>query len=120
MSEDYKGYILVPVQYMLSPREQEVLKELTPHWQSLAEKKGYSGEEWTIEKTFKAIMGFDSMEDVARNIQAEQIRQGMIKEEEREKDGFRTMAERRKEGATIKETTMEEIDATDTEQGQYP
>lgn len=91
--EEYK---FVSVKFMLDPREQKAIEELLPYYQQYkAPDSSRPFEKWTVEDVFRTIMETGSKFVIADKIQSEQFRQGLIGWEDREKDGFKTMEERR-------------------------
>ena len=92
-TEEYKFFT---VKFMLDPREQKAIEELLPHYQQYkAEDGSRPFEKWTTEDVFRTIMETGSKFVIADKIQFEQVRQGLIDWDDREKDGFKTMEERR-------------------------
>lgn len=91
--EEYKFFT---VKFMLDPREQKALEELLPYYQQYkAEDSSRPFEKWTVEDVFRTIMETGSKFVIADKIQFEQFRQGLIDWDDREKDGFKTIEERR-------------------------
>lgn len=84
------------VRYTLDDREIEALEELLPYWQQYENEGERPFENWTIENVFQAIMQLGSKHDIARRIQEEQYRQGIIEHSQMLKpgEGFKTMKER--------------------------
>lgn len=91
---EYKTFT---VNYLLDEREQQALEELLPYWQQYTnEKNERPFKDWKVEDVFKATMEIGSKYTIADKLQNEQLRQGLIEWEEREKDGFKTVEERKR------------------------
>ena len=90
---NHKGFT---ASYLLDEREQQALEELLPYWQQYTNDKNERPfKDWKAEDVFKIIMEVGNKHIIAEKLQDEQFRQGLITWEERQKDGFMTMEERR-------------------------
>lgn len=91
---EYKTFT---VNYELDEREQQALEELLPYWQQYTNDKNERPfKDWTVANVFQIVMETGCKHIIARNLQDEQFRQGLITWKERELEVFRTMEERKR------------------------
>jgi len=100
MENTQSEYKYVTVEYQLDPRQQKALEELLPYFLDYPGTDGSRPfQNWTIENLFQTIMLTGSKFVIADKIQDMQIREGLIEWEDRIKNDFRTMEERKQLGS---------------------